>query len=265
MASSSIGTVLAADEASVASRGGSQRRRKADPTSVFQAVVKQGPRRPYGTNPNSRLGQPAIGGPSPHRQEREYAMSTALFIGIDIAKASFQVASRPVQLHGSYLNTRQGHRDFIHSLKDLSVAQIILEATGGYEKPLAAELVQAGYNVIIANPRQVRDFARGIGTLAKTDPIDADVLALFGEMVKPTPKMPKNPETEALAELVTRRRQLTDLLTQETNRAAMIHHVKVRKSIRKMIKIIEFQIRELDDSLMTTSRPTMICSIRIGC
>jgi len=174
-------------------------------------------------------------------------MSATLFIGIDIAKESFQVASRPAHLHGSYLNTRQGHRDFLHRLPDLDVALIVLEATGGYEKPLAAELVQAGYHVVVANPRQVRDFARGLGRLAKTDPIDADILAHFGEIVQPQPKPPQNPETEALAELVTRRRQLIDLLTQETNRAAMIHHVKVRKSIRKMIKTIEFQIRELDD------------------
>ena len=174
-------------------------------------------------------------------------MSATLFIGIDIAKASFQVASRPAHLHGSYLNTRLGHQEFLHALAGLPVAQIILEATGGYEKPLAAELVQAGYHVVVANPRQVRDFARGLGRLAKTDPIDADTLAHFGEIVQPRPKPPQDPETEALAELVTRRRQLTGLLTQETNRAQMIHHVKVRKSIRKMIKTIEFQIRELDE------------------
>jgi len=174
-------------------------------------------------------------------------MSTTFFIGIDIAKESFQVASRPAQLHGSYLNTSKGHRDFIRSLHDLNVAQIVLEATGGYEKPLAVELLQAGFNVVIANPRQVRDFARGLGKLAKTDPIDADVIAHFSEIVKPQPKPPKTPHIEALAELVTRRRQLNNLLTQETNRAAMIHHVKVRKSIRKMIKTLEQQIRELDE------------------
>jgi transposase len=174
-------------------------------------------------------------------------MSAPLFLGIDVAKDSFQVASRPAQLHGRYLNTRQGHREFLLTLKDLTITQIILEATGGYEKPLAAELVQAGYAVVVANPRQVRDFARGVGHLAKTDPIDADALAHFGEIVQPRPKPPQDPETATLAELVTRRRQLIDLLTQETQRAQMIHHVKVRKSIRKMIKTLEFQIRELDE------------------
>jgi transposase len=247
VSSSSIGTVLAADEASVASRGSSQRRRKAGRVQVLKAVTKRGPRRRYGTNPNSRLGQQQYSLPSPHRQERENAMSTTFFIGIDIAKESFQVASQPVQLHGSYLNTTKGHREFIHSLRDLSVAQIVMEATGGYEKPLADELLQAGYNVVVANPRQVRDFARGLGKLAKTDPIDAGVIAQFSEIVKPRPKQPKTPHIEALSELVTRRQQLHDLLTQETNRDAMIHHVKVRKSIRKMIKTLEQQIRELDE------------------
>jgi transposase len=174
-------------------------------------------------------------------------MSITFCIGIDVAKETFQVASQPAQLQGSYLNTRKGHRDFLHSLGDLSVTQIVLEATGGYEKPLAAELVQAGYCVVVANPRQVRDFARGIGKLAKTDPIDANVLAQFSHIVRPQPRLPKTPQTEALAELVTRRRQLTDLLTQETNRSQMLHHVKVRKSIRKMIKTLEYQIRELDN------------------
>ena len=174
-------------------------------------------------------------------------MSPEFYLGIDVAKNSFQVASRPVQIQGSYPNTRPGHRDLIGDLRPCQIARIVLEATGGYEKALAAELVQAGYNVVVANPRQVRDFARGMGRLAKTDPIDADTLALFGEKVPLTPKTPPNAPTEALAELVTRRRQLIDLHTQETNRAQMIHHVKVRKSIRKMIKTLEFQIREIDE------------------
>lgn len=174
-------------------------------------------------------------------------MSQKLYLGIDVAKNSFQVASRPAQIQASYPNTRPGHQDLLRALRPLEIALIVLEATGGYEKALAAELVQAGYSVVVANPRQVRDFARGMGRLAKTDPIDADTLALFGEKVPLTPKPPQNAPAEALAELVTRRRQLLDLHTQETNRAQMIHHVKVRKSIRKMIKTLEFQIRELDE------------------
>ncbi|OQB97455.1 MAG: Transposase [Candidatus Hydrogenedentes bacterium ADurb.Bin101] len=174
-------------------------------------------------------------------------MSQPLSIGIDIAKDSFQVASWPPQVQGTWLNTRQGHRAFRDRLQGVPIARIIMEATGGYEKTLAAELTQAGYPVVVVNPRQVRDFARGLGQCAKTDSIDADVLARFGDLVQPSCKPPVDPETEALAELVTRRRQLTDLLTQETNRAGMIHHVKVRKSIRKMIHTIEHQIRELDD------------------
>jgi len=174
-------------------------------------------------------------------------MSNEFCIGIDVAKQAFQVASRPAQWMGSYPNNRQGYQEFLTCLQDHRITLIVLEATGGYEKPLAAELVQAGYPVVVANPRQVRDFARGLGRRAKTDPIDAETIAQFGEIVQPRPKPLQKPEIEALAELVTRRRQLTDLLTQETNRSQMIHHAKVRKSIRKMIKTLEYQIRELDD------------------
>lgn len=174
-------------------------------------------------------------------------MSPTLVLGIDIAKESFVVASRPAQIQGCYPNTRQGHQQLLGDLSDQHVELIVMEASGGYERALAGELVQAGQSVVVANPRQVRDFARGVGRLAKTDPIDADVIAHFGEVVKPAPKPASNPDVDTLAELVTRRRQLSALLTQETNRAPMSRHVKVRKSIRKMIKTIEQEIHELDE------------------
>lgn len=174
-------------------------------------------------------------------------MSPTLVLGIDVAKESFVVASRPAQVQGSYPNTRQGHQQLLRDLSDQHVELLVMEASGGYERALAAELVQAGQSVVVANPRQVRDFARGVGRLAKTDPIDADVIAHFGQVVKPAPKPASNPDVDALAELVTRRRQLTALLTQEINRAPMSRHLKVRKSIRKMVKTLEYQIRGLDE------------------
>ena len=96
-------------------------------------------------------------------------MSTTFFIGIDIAKKTFCVASRPAQLHGSYLNTRKGHREFIHSLSDLHVTQIVLEATGGLERPAAYTLIEAKLPAVVVNPKRTRDFARSLGLLAKTD------------------------------------------------------------------------------------------------
>ena len=103
-------------------------------------------------------------------------MTDALYVGIDVAKDSFDVASVPAGLRLSLPNDPTGRQTLLDVLQDHAVALIVLEATGGYERQLAGELLQAGFNVVVANPRQVRDFARGIGQLAKTDRIDAEVL-----------------------------------------------------------------------------------------
>jgi len=173
-------------------------------------------------------------------------MSQPVYVGIDVAKDTFCVAACPKVLKLDLPNTPQGHRHLCQALSQYSIASIVLEATGGYERSLAAELLSAGMPVVVVNPRQVRDFARGIGQHAKTDPIDAQLLAQFAEMVKPVPKTHATPQTSQLAELVRRRRQLNDLRTQESNRESLIHHPKVKKSIRKMIKTLDFQIREID-------------------
>jgi len=173
-------------------------------------------------------------------------MSDALYVGIDVAKDSFDVASNPAGLKLSLPQDPKGRQRLLDSLQVHAVALIVLEAAGGYERSLVAELLQAGYNVVIANPRQVRDFARGIGKLAKTDRIDAEVLAHFGRMVQPKPRSQPSQQTTNLAELVTRRRQLSDLSTQESNRLPMARHAKVRKSLQKIIRALEQQIIDLD-------------------
>jgi len=99
---------------------------------------------------------------------------------------------------------------------------------------------------VVVNPRQVRDFAKGMGQKAKTDPIDAQVLAQFAHIVKPAPKLHSKPQIEELSELVRRRRQLNDLRTQESNRLATVCHPKIRKSIQKMIKTLNCQTDEID-------------------
>jgi transposase len=173
-------------------------------------------------------------------------MSESVYVGIDVAKETFFVATCPNILKTSLPNTPAGHRQLCRMLKDHTIALIVLEATGGYEKPIAAELLEAGLLVVVVNPRQVRDFAKGMGQWAKTDPIDAQVLAKFAQIVQPAPKTHSTPQTAELAELVRRRRQLNDLRCQESNRLLMIHHPKVKKSIKKMIKTLDFQINEID-------------------
>jgi transposase len=173
-------------------------------------------------------------------------MSEPVYVGIDVSKDTFHVATCPAVITTCLANTPQGHRQLCRILKEHSVALIVLEATGGYERPLTAELLEASLPVVVANPRQVRDFAKGMGQHAKTDPIDAQMLAKFAQIVQPAAKTHATPQTNELSELVRRRRQLNDLRTQESNRMQMIHHVKVRKSIQKMIKTLDFQINEID-------------------
>jgi len=173
-------------------------------------------------------------------------MSDALYVGIDVAKDSFDVASDPAGLTLSLPNDPPGRQRLLDALQNHPVALIVMEATGGYERSLAADLIGAGHKVVVANPRQVRDFARGIGQLAKTDRIDARVLAQFASMVKPEPRQKSSEQAVNLAELVTRRRQLSDLMTQESNRLPHARHPHVQRSLKKSLRMLEKQIDDLD-------------------
>jgi len=173
-------------------------------------------------------------------------MSDALYVGIDVAKDSFDVASDPAGLALALPNDPTGRQHLLDALRNHTVALTVMEATGGYERALVADLIGAGHKVVVANPRQVRDFARGIGQLAKTDRIDARVLAQFASMVKPEPRQKTSEQAVILAELVTRRRQLSDLMTQEANRLPHARHPDVRRSLKKSLRALERQIDDLD-------------------
>jgi transposase len=180
-------------------------------------------------------------------------MSNPLYVGIDVAKDSFDVATclpdqqaGPTGLTLSLPNDPAGRQQLLKALRGHPVALIVLEATGGYERSLTADLLGDGHSVVVANPRQVRDFARGIGQLAKTDRLDAQVLAKFAAMVKPRPRPPASPEAVDLAELVTRRSQLSDLKTQESNRLPHARHPPVKRSLKKSLRDLEKQIDDLD-------------------
>lgn len=173
-------------------------------------------------------------------------MSEPVYVGIDVAKDTFCVATLPNILKTSLPNTRDGQRELCKLLKDHPVALVVMEATAGYERPIVAELLAVSLPVVVANPKQVRDFAKGIGCYAKTDPIDARVLAHFAQIVKPASRSLTTPQTTELGELVTRRRQLNDLRTQEVNRLGMASNGLVRKSIARMINALDSQIAKLD-------------------
>jgi transposase len=171
------------------------------------------------------------------------------FVGIDISKSSFDVAARRQRLRQKLSYDAAGLRRLIDLLQPLGACLVVLEATGGLEQRAAAELVEAGFTVAVVNPRQVRDFARAIGRLAKTDRIDAALLAEFAERVGPRPSVLASKTERELQELVTRRRQLVHLRTMETNRLATLTSKRARSSIRQVVGVLDRQIRELEAAI----------------
>jgi transposase len=134
-------------------------------------------------------------------------------IGIDVAKAQLEFACRPTGETGTVPKTDEGIRELVARCQALTPTLIVLEATGGYEAALVAALATSGLPLVVVNPRQVRDFAKATGQLAKTDAIDAQVLALFAERVRPALRPLPDEAVQALDALLTRRRQLVEMLT----------------------------------------------------
>lgn len=176
-------------------------------------------------------------------------MSTStLFVGIDVAKAELEIALRPSGERWSVSNTPQGHAQLVERLKPLSIERIVLEASGGYEKPLLAALGAAGLPVIAVNARQVRDFAKALGILAKTDRLDAQVLAHFAEAIRPALRPLPTAEAEALQALLVRRRQLVQMLATERTRWHQAQPA-VRPSVQTLIEHLEAQLGALDEAV----------------
>src|SRR5215211_2983123 len=140
-----------------------------------------------------------------------------LFIGIDVSKARLDGAGLPTALTFQQPNDAQGIAAVVALLLPVPPALIVLEATGGFEAPLAAALASAGLRVAVVNPRQVRDFARATGQLAKNDAIDAAILAHFAQAIRPQARPLPDAEVRSLQALLTRRRQLLEMLTMEQN------------------------------------------------
>src|SRR5207237_4563501 len=148
-------------------------------------------------------------------------------------------------------NTAAGHEQLRKLLPSPAHCLIVLEATGGYEREVVADLTDAGFRVAVINPKRARDFAKALGLVAKTDRIDARVLALFAQKVQPTP-IEKTPEKQAeIQQLVARRRQLIDLRTQESNRWELTRAKAARKSIQAMLNTLERQIHDMEQAIET--------------
>lgn len=171
------------------------------------------------------------------------------YVGIDVSKASLDVCLLADSKRLSTTNDPQGFAQLLKALPTPGSCLIVLEATGGYQRAVVAELVAVGHQVAVVNPRQVRDFARGLGFLAKTDRIDAEVIARFGEQAQPRSLEKASRIQQELQQLVTRRRQLIDLRTSETNRLETATTKSVVKSLLSMIEQLEKKIRQIEKEM----------------
>jgi transposase len=175
--------------------------------------------------------------------------TTPLFIGIDVSKAHLDVAVRPAQMHWQVANTAAGIDELIVKLRPLAPTLIVLEATGGYETACTAGLAAAGFAVAVINPRQARDFAKSLGRLAKTDKVDASVLAHFGDALRPEPRPLPDEASRHLQAVLVRRRQLIEMLVAEKNRLSATLDDSVRIRLQEHIAWLEQELETLDQDL----------------
>lgn len=170
------------------------------------------------------------------------------FVGLDIAKASIEVAVHPSGDQWRASQDETGLTALTTRLQQLRPQLVVLEATGGYETAAATALALAGVPIAVVNPRQVRDFAKALGRLAKTDTIDATVLALFADRVRPAPRALPDEAQQELIALVTRRRQLVEMLAAEHNRLT-VARPSVRPGVRQHVRWLERRLADVDGDI----------------
>jgi len=174
----------------------------------------------------------------------------ALWVGIDVSKDFLDVHVRPTQDAFRVANDEAGIADLVARLQQRPPAGLVLEATGGYEIPVVAALAAAGLAPAVVNPRQARRFAEGVGRLAKTDPIDAAVLAHFAEAVRPEPRPVPDADARLLGDMLARRRQLVQMRVSELHRLPTATG-PIRKGIQRHIDYLDRQIKSIEDDLAT--------------
>ena len=180
-------------------------------------------------------------------------MRQEIFVGIDVSKARLDGCVWPALESFAAPNDTDGIEKLISELLKKKPTLVVLEATGGLETAFASAACAAGLSVAVVNPRQVRDFAKAVGALAKTDALDAAVIARFAATIKPVPRPLRDEDTDALASMVARRRQLVLMRTQEKNRLGAAKG-KQREGIKEHIRWLEERIERLDIDLTVTLR-----------
>lgn len=181
----------------------------------------------------------------------------ACWVGIDVAKAELVVAIAPQDEVFTVENREDAVTALVVRLRKVKPQRIVLEATGGYETLVATALAAAQLPVAVVNPRQVRDFARSTGQLAKTDTIDAGILAAFAQAVQVEVRPLPDQEARALHAVVSRRRQVVEMLAAERQRLPLADRA-VAPSIREVIRVLERQVQDLDDDLQQRLRESPV-------
>lgn len=176
--------------------------------------------------------------------------TSEVFVGIDVSQASLDVGVLPSEQFWTAANDEAGWRDLVERLRALSPTLIVLEATGGFEASVAAMLAAAGLPVVVMNPRLVRNFAKATGKLAKTDRLDARMLALFAQVMRPPVRPLKDEQSREWEALFNRRRQLVDMLTMEKNRLTLATP-KVARDIKAHITWLVQRLKDVDGELKT--------------
>ena len=212
-----------------------------------EAVGKQDRCRSFGKSPNSRQSRRTSNSPSSYLQGRDTSMMKfECVLGIDVSKGKLDLADWPNSFFETFDNKASGHQQLLKRLPKVKSCLIVVEATGRYEKQVVLELANAGHVVSVVNPRQIRDFARALGILAKTDRIDARVIAQFGHQVRPRAIAKAHKNQDELDQLVTRRRQLIGSRTAEKNRMETATSKVVRKSLQKIVNQLSKELQRID-------------------
>jgi transposase len=199
--------------------------------------------------PNGRLGRTA----SPHAQGRE---PKSMFVGIDVAKDRLDVHIRPAGEAFCVTRDDEGIEELTRRLGAITPRLVVLEATGGFETVVAASLAAAGMPIAVVNPRQIRDFARATARLAKTDTLDAAVIAHFAEAVNPPVRPLADAQARLLGELMARRRQLIEMIVAESNRRRLLTARRTLKTVDRVLVTLKAQLEQIDDDIDIAIRGT---------
>jgi transposase len=179
-----------------------------------------------------------------------------IFVGIDVAKDRLDVHVRPSGEIFDVPRDGEGIADLVHRLRALEPRLIVMEATGGFEAVVASALAGAQLPLSVVNPRQIRDFARAAGRLAKTDALDAEIIALYAERMRPEARPLPDADARHLSELVARRRQIIEMMTMERNRRRALTSKRLLKSVDRLLAALQKELTDIEVDLNDTIRGT---------